>query len=174
MIAVYTHDIIKYHIYVKYYVIHKALKNMIERWKRDSLTALRSAIEKFNSSKEGDFKQALELADHASETIMRNFIIFENGSGDPPYGYPDLFEEICKKVDIPPKIVETTKTFHLVRDGFRHHNIKQISKGLRGTTTGLTLEKSYLEEYLQTICELFKLIADVDIEIGSESNDSRE
>lgn len=49
---------------------------MIERWMRDSITTLKGAIEKFKRGDEGDFKQALIIADHATETIMRNYLIF--------------------------------------------------------------------------------------------------
>ena len=144
-------------------------EKMIERWMRDSITALKSAIEKFNNGNEGDFKQALIIADHATETIMRNYLIFiENAN--PPYDYPSLLKEVGKRVRIPLDINETIETFHPIRDGFHHHNLKKLEKGLKGTTTGLTLEKSYLEDYLKAVCTLFKCLTDIQINIGGNQN----
>jgi len=142
---------------------------MTERWMRDSVTALKSAIEKFNNSKEGDFKHALIIADHATETIMRNYLIFKENM-DPPYGYPSLLKEVSKKVRMPTEINEDIETFRSIRDGFAHHNLKKLEKGLKGTTTGLTLEKSYLKDYLMAVCMLFKYLTGIQIEIGGNEN----
>ena len=46
----------------------------------------------------------------------------------------------------------------------------KIEKGLKGTTTGLTLEKSYLEDYLRAVCMLFKVLTDIEINIGGNEN----
>jgi hypothetical protein len=142
---------------------------MIERWMRDSVTALKSAIEKFNNGKEGDFKQALIIADHATETIMRNYLIFK-WNMNPPYDYPSLLKEVVKKVNSPPDVSETIEVFRLIRDGFQHHNLKKIEKGLKGTTTGLTLEKSYLEDYLRAVSMLFKYLTNIEINVGGNEN----
>ena len=143
---------------------------MTERWMRDSITALNSAIEKFNDGKEGDFKQALIIADHASETIMRNYLIFKENMNPPPYDYPSLLKEVNKKVNMPTDINDIIETFRLIRDGFHHHNLKKLEKGLKATTTGLTLEKSYLEDYLRAVCMLFKYLTDIQIDIGGNQN----
>ena len=145
-------------------------KKMTERWMRDSITALQSAIEKFNDGKEGDFKQALMTDDHATETIMRNYLIFKENMKNLPYDYPSLLKEVNKKVDMLNDINETIKTFRLIRDGFRHHNFQKFEKGLKGTTTGLTLEKSYLEDYLKAVCMLFKYLTGIQIDIGGNQN----
>ena len=142
---------------------------MTERWMRDSITALKSAIKKFNNGKEGDFKQSLILADHATETIMRNYLIFKENM-NPPYDYPSLLKEITKKVNLPPDISETIEIFRLIRDGFQHHNLKKIEKGLKGTTTGLTLERSYLEDYLRAVSILFKYLTNIEINVGGNQN----
>jgi len=142
---------------------------MTERWMRDSATALKAAIGKFKSGNEGDFKQALIIADHAAETIMRNYLIFIKNS-EPPFDYPSLLRQVGKSVNIAPDIVETVMTFRLLRDGFHHHRLKNIEKGLKGTTTGLTLERSYIEDYLGAICTLFKEITGVEIYMRGETN----
>jgi len=131
---------------------------------REAITTLKGAIEKFKRGDEGDFKQALMIADHATETIMRNYLIFKCDE-NPPYNYISLLKRICSKTDISPDIVETMKTFRLIRDGFHHQNIKKIEKGLKGTTLGLTLERSYLEDYLKAVCKLFESITEVQISI---------
>jgi len=142
---------------------------MSERWMRDSITALKSAIEKFNNGKEGDFRQALIIADHATETIMRNYLIFKEKT-NPPYDYPSLLEKVNNKINIPYDIIETIQTFRFIRDGFHHHNLKKIEKGLKGTTTGLTLEKSYLEDYLKAVSMFFKYLTGIEINIGGNQN----
>lgn len=142
---------------------------MTERWMRDSITALKSAIEKFNNGKEGDFKQALIIADHATETIMRNYLIFKENV-ESPYDYPSLLKEVSKKMKMPADINETIETFRLMRDGFQHHNLKNLEKGLKGTTTGLTLEKSYLEDYLGAVCMLFEYLTGIQIGLGGNQN----
>ena len=147
---------------------------MTERWMRESITILKSAIEKFKNGKEGDFKQALMTADHATETIMRNYLIFKENMKNLPYDYPSLLKEVNKKVNILNDINETIKTFRLIRDGFRHHNLKKFEKGLKGTTTGLTLEKSYLEDYLIAVCTLFKYLTGVQIDMGGNQNAKRD
>lgn len=134
---------------------------------RDSITTLKGAMEKFNRGNEGDFKQALLIADHAMETIMRSYLIFQEDV-DPPYDYPTLLKEVSKRANVSPDIVETIEMFHLLRDGFRHHNIKKIEKGLKGTTTGLTLEKSYLEEYLNAVRKLFENLTAIQIDKGGD------
>lgn len=143
---------------------------MTERWMRDSITALNSAIEKFNKGKEGDFKQALILADHASETIMRKYLIFKKNMNPTPYNYPSLLKEVSKKVKMDNDIIDIIKTFRLIRDGFHHDNLKKLEKGLKVTTTGLTLEKSFLKDYLIAVCTLFKYLTDVQIDIGGNQN----
>lgn len=147
---------------------------MTERWMRDSITALNSAIEKFNKGKEGDFKQALILADHASETIMRKYLIFKKNMNPTPYNYPSLLKEVSKKVKMDNDINDIIKTFRLIRDGFHHDNLKKLEKGLKVTTTGLTLEKSYLEDYLIAVCTLFKYLTGVQIDIGGNQNAKRD
>ena len=143
---------------------------MPEGWMRDSITALKGAIEKLERGDEGDFKQALIIADHATETIMRNYLIFKEKLSLPPYQYPKLLKAVCKKVSIPSDISEIIDTFRLIRDGFHHHNLKKIEEGLKGTTTGLTLEKSYLEEYLEAVCKLFECLTEVQIGLGGNQN----
>jgi len=143
---------------------------MIERWMRDSMTALAGAIEKFKNGNEGDFKQALIIADHATETIMRNYLIFRENMSDLPYDYPSLLKEISIRAGIPLDINETIETFRLIRDGFHHFNLKKLEKGLKGTTTGLTLERSYLEDYLRAVCILFKYLTGIQIELGGNQN----
>lgn len=133
---------------------------MAERWVRDPITALRGAMEKLQRGNEGDYKQALIIADHATEAIMRNYLIFKENS-NPPFDYPSLLEEACRKSNISPDVIETIGTFRLIRDGLHHHNIKKLEKGLKGTTTGLTLEKSYLEEYLNAVRILFKKLTGI-------------
>ena len=118
---------------------------MDDRWMREAINTLKGAIEKFERGDEGDFKQALMIVDHATETIMRNYLIFKCNV-NPPYDYPSLLKRACKKAKISVEIIETIETFHLIRDGFRHQNIRKIEKGLKGTTVGLTLERSYLED----------------------------
>lgn len=135
---------------------------MTERWIRDSITALKSAIEKFRKGEEADFKQALIIADHATETIMRNYLIFVHNS-NPPYNYGNLLDETAKKSGLSGEIIDTIKTFRLIRDGFQHHNIKKLAAGLKNTTTGLTLEKSYLEEYLEAVRKLIEYLANKQI-----------
>lgn len=142
---------------------------MIERWMRDSITTLGGAIEKFKRGDEGDFKQALIIADHATETIMRNYLIFKEND-DPPHDYPLLLKKVGNRVNIPSDVIEVITTFRLIRNGFHHHNIKKIEKGLKGTTTGLTLEKSYLEEYLNAVRKLFENLTDIQIDIGGNKN----
>lgn len=137
---------------------------MNERWMRDSITTLKGAIEKYNRGNEGDFKQALIIADQATETIMRNYLIFKENI-DPPFDYPSLLKKVRKRVNISPDVIDTIKTFRLLRAGFQHHNIKKIENGLKGTTTGLTLEKSYLEDYLKDVCMLFKHITGIKIKV---------
>jgi HEPN domain-containing protein len=135
-----------------------------DRWMRDALVTLNGAIEKFKRGNEGDFKQALMIADHATETIMRNYLIFKCNE-NPPYDYPSLLQNVCKKTKVEQDIVEIIEMFRLVRDGFFHQNIKKIEKGLKGTTLGLTLERSYLEDYLKAVCKLFEYLAGVKITI---------
>jgi len=147
---------------------------MTERWMRESITILKSAIEKFENGKEGDFKQALMTADHATETIMRNYLIFKENMKNLPYDYPSLLKEVNKKVKMDTDINETIETFRLIRDGFRHHNLQKFEKGLKGTTTGLTLEKSYLEDYLIAVCALFKYLTGIQIDIGGNQNAKRD
>ncbi len=142
---------------------------MTERWMRDSITALRGAIEKFERGNEGDFKQALIIADHATETIMRNYLIFKENI-DPPFHYPSLLNQVRLRANILPDIIEVIETFRLLRDGFHHHNIKKIENGLKGTTTGLTLERSYLEEYLNAVRKLFEKLTDIQIDVGGDQN----
>jgi HEPN domain-containing protein len=142
---------------------------MTERWMRDSITALKSAIEKLNHGEEGDFKQALMIADQAIETIMRNYLIFKENI-DPPYDYPSLLKEVSKRVSIPPDVTDTIQLFRLIRDGFYHYNLKKIDKALKSTTTGLTLEKSFLEDYLNAVCLLFKFLTNIQIDIGGNQN----
>lgn len=144
-------------------------EKITERWMRDSMTALKSAIEKFEHGDEGDFKQALIIADHATETVMRNYLIFKEDV-NPPYDYPALLREVTSRVGVPGDINETIETFRLIRDGFQHHNLKKLEKGLKGTTTGLTIEKSYLEDYLRVVCKLFKYLTGVQIELGGNKN----
>lgn len=131
---------------------------MIDRWIRDSITSLKSAMERFRQGREGDFKQAIIIADHAIESIMRNYLIFVHNI-NPPYSYGDLLDEVAKKSDLSGGIIDTIRTFRLIRDGFHHHNIKKLEDGLRKTTTGLTLEKSYLEEYLEAVGKLIEHLA---------------
>jgi len=131
---------------------------------RDAIVTLRGAIEKFKRGDEGDFKQALMIADHATETIMRNYLILKCNE-NPPYDYLSLLKNVCSRTKATPDVVETIETFRLVRDGFSHQNIKRIEKGLKGTTTGLTLERSYLEDYLKAVCKLFEYLAGVKIRI---------
>ncbi|MBA7478079.1 hypothetical protein ES707_13495 [subsurface metagenome] len=140
---------------------------MDERWMRDSITALRGAIEKLNRGNEGDFKQALIIADHATEIIMRNYLIFKRNI-DPPYDYLSLLKQVKDRVSISSELSEIIETFRLLRDGFEHNNIKKIEKGLKGTTTGLTLERSSLEEYLTAIRKLFEILTggQIDVEGG--------
>lgn len=142
---------------------------MNERWMRDSITTLKGAIEKFKRGNEGDFKQALIIADHATETIMRSYLIFKEND-NPPHNYHSLLERVGNKADIPPDIIEVITTFRLIRDGFQHHNIKKIEKGLKGTATGLTLEKSYLEEYLSAVRKLFENLTGIQIDVGGDQN----
>lgn len=137
---------------------------MNEKWMRDSITALRDAIEKYKRGNEGDFRHALIIADHATETVMRTYLIFKENI-NPPYDYPSLLKEVSKRANISPDVIDTIKTFRLLRAGFHHHNIKKIEKGLKGTTTGLTLEKSYLEDYLKDVCMLFKHITGIKIKV---------
>ena len=137
---------------------------MADRWMREAITALNGAIEKFRRGDEGDFKQALMIADHATETIMRNYLIFRCND-TPPYNYPQLLETVCSKTKVSPDIIETIETFRLVRDGFHHQNIRKVERGLKGTTMGLTLERSYLEDYLTTVCKLFESLTGVKINV---------
>jgi HEPN domain-containing protein len=135
-----------------------------ERWMREALTALKGAIEKFKRADEGDFKQALMIADNATETIMRNYLIFKCNENT-PYDYPSLLRKACEKAKISSDIIETIELFRLIRDGFSHQNISKIERGLRSTTMGLTLERSYLEEYLKTVCMFFEVLTGVRISI---------
>jgi hypothetical protein len=48
---------------------------------------------------------------------------------------------------------------------FSSEHKKKIEKGLKGTTLGLTLERSYLEDYLKAVCKLFEYLAGVKITI---------
>lgn len=137
---------------------------MDDRWMREAITALKGAIEKFKRADEGDFKQALMIADNATETIMRNYLIFKCNE-DSPYDYPSLLKRACEKAKISVEIIETIEEFRFVRDGFSHQNIRKIERGLKGTTLGLTLERSYLEDYLKTICRFFESITGVQISV---------
>lgn len=134
---------------------------------RDSMTALRGAIEKFKRGDEGDFRQALIIADHATEAIMRNYLIFKENI-TPPHDYPSLLNVVCEKTNIPVDVIETIGIFRFIRDGFHHHDIGKIEKGLKGTTIGLTLEKSYLEDYLKAVCRLLTQITGNQISMGGE------
>lgn len=136
---------------------------------RDSITALRGAIEKFSRGNEGDFKQALIIADHATETVMRNYLIFKENI-NPPYDYPSLLKKVNERANISPDVIETIEMFRLLRDGFQHRNIEKIEKGLKGTTTGLTLEKSHLDDYLRDVCRLFTHITSTQISIGGKQD----
>ncbi len=142
---------------------------MDERWMRESINSLLSAIEKFNRGKEGDFKQALIIADQASEIIMRNYLIFKEKI-NPPRNYHFLLKKVDEKVNIPSDVTETIKLFRLIRDGFQHYNLKNIDEALESTTTGLTLEKSFLEDYLNAVCSLFKFLTNIQIDIRGDQN----
>jgi hypothetical protein len=137
---------------------------MDDRWMREAVITLKGALEKFKRADEGDFKQALIIADNATETIMRNYLIFRCNE-NPPYDYPSLLKKACEKAKMPMEIIETIETFRLIRDGFGHQNIGKIEKGLKGTTIGLTLERSFLEDYLRTVCKLFESLTGVQISI---------
>jgi len=52
-------------------------RRLANRWMREAIIILKGAIEKLKRGDEGDFKQALMIADHATETIMRNYLIFK-------------------------------------------------------------------------------------------------
>jgi len=132
---------------------------------REAITALSDAIEKFERGDEGDFRQALMMADNATETIMRNYLIFKCND-TPPYNYPQLLKKICKKIKASSDIVETMETFRLIRDGFQHQNIERLRRGLKGTTVGLTLERSHLEDYLKAVCRLFESLTGIQMKIG--------
>ena len=54
--------------------------------------------------------------------------------------------------------VGTILTYRSVRDGFQHHNIERLAEALRNTTTGLTIERSYLKEYLDCVGRLFEAV----------------
>jgi len=140
---------------------------MIERWMRDPLTSLKGAIEKLRRGDEGDFKQALIIADHATEAIMRNYLIFEKRD-ECPRNYPKLLEKVRNRSKVPTDVIEVIMTYRMIRDGFQHHNIEKIREGLKGTTTGLTLEKSYLEEYLNAVTKLFEGLTG--IKLGTEGD----
>lgn len=142
---------------------------MPEGWMRDSITALKSAIKKLERGDEGDFKQALIIADHATEIIMRNYLTFKEKLRA-PYQYPKLLKAVCEKISIPSNVSEIIDIYHLIRDGFQHQNLEKIEKGLKGTTTGLTLEKSFLEEYLNAACKLFECLTEVKIGLGGNQN----
>jgi len=131
---------------------------------RDAITALKGAIEKFKRGDEGDFRQALMIADQATENIMINYLIFKCND-TPPYNYPELLETACSKTSVSSDTIETIEMFRLIRDGFRHQNIRKIERGLRGTTMGLTLERSYLEDYLQSVCKLFESLTGIQIDL---------
>jgi len=137
---------------------------MTDRWIREGIMTLKTAMEKFHCGNEGDFRQALTMADQATESIMRKYLIFVHDD-KPPYNYPDLLDKIKKKVGLDPDLTEIIRTFRLIRDGFHHHNIKKLEKGLKGTTDGLTLEKSHLEDYLNAVCKLIKHLTGVEINI---------
>jgi len=132
---------------------------------REAIVALNGAIEKFKRGDEGDFKQALVIADNASETIMRHYLVFKCNEKNVPYDYPSLLRATLKKTSVPPDIADTIETFRLIRDGFSHQNIDKIGLGLRGTTVGLTLEKSYLEDYLKAVCKLVESLTNVQINL---------
>lgn len=137
---------------------------------RDSIIALEGAIKKFKNGEEGDYKQALILADHATETIMRACLLFKHQE-NPPYHYMDLLKTTAKKEKFNSDITKTIYTFRYLRDGFHHHNIEKLKKGLKGSTTGLTLEKSQIEEYLIAVCQLFKTITDEDMTLDSNEGE---
>lgn len=143
---------------------------MPEAWMRDPITSLKSAIEKLRRGDEGDYKQAIILADHATEAIMRNYLIFER-TEECPYSYPSLLENVSKQTDIPIDVVEVLVTYRLIRDGFHHHNIVKIGEGLKGTTTGLTLERSYLEEYLNAVAVLFERLTGFKVGLEGDKDD---
>ena len=124
-----------------------------DRWKREPEKNLRDAIAKFKRGKEGDFKQALMIADNVTETIMRNYLVFKC-TENPPFAYPSLLERICKKTQVCSEDIETVETFRLIRDGLYHQNIKQLDKGLKGTTVGLTLEKKLLRRLLESSVQI--------------------
>lgn len=84
---------------------------------RDSLNTLKGAIEKLRRGAEGDFKQALIIADQATETIMRNYLVFVHDE-NPPYDYPSLLKRAAKKARVPLEIVDEIETFRLIRDVF--------------------------------------------------------
>jgi len=129
---------------------------------RDPITSLKGAMEKLARGDEGDYKQALIIADHATEAIMRTYLIFEEAC-NAPRDYPTLLKEACSRASVPADVREVLETFRLIRDGFQHHNIQKLGQGLKGTTTGLTLERSYLEEYLEAVQKLFGSLTGIQI-----------
>lgn len=137
---------------------------MTKMWFHSSVNDLTGAIEKYKRGNEGDFRQALTIADGATETLMRSFLVFEHDE-DPPYDYPNLLKAVADKANLPPELVDTILTYRLIRDGFQHHNIEKLAKALKDTTLGLTLEKSYLEEYLQAISKMVYILTGEQIDI---------
>jgi hypothetical protein len=137
---------------------------MIERWSHSSINDLTGAVEKYRRGNEGDLRQALAIADGATETLMRSFLIFEHGE-DPPYDYPDLLKKVADRAKLPAELVETISAYRLIRDGFQHHNIKKLERALKGTTVGLTLEKGYLREYLKAVSNMVHILTGEQIDI---------
>lgn len=137
---------------------------MTKRWSHSAVNDLTGAIEKYQRGNEGDFRQALAIADGATETLMRSFLIFEHGE-NPPYDYPGLLNKVVDRAKLPPELVDTISTYRLIRDGFQHHNIKKVAKALKDTTLGLTLEKSYLREYLEAVSKMVHILTGEQIDI---------
>ena len=131
---------------------------MAKRWAHSSINDLTGAIEKYRRGNEGDFRQALAIADGATETLMRSFLIFEHGE-EPPYDYPSLLKAAADRAKLPIELVDTILTYRLIRDGFQHHNMGKLARALKNTTLGLTLEKSYLEEYLEAVSKMVGMLA---------------
>jgi len=128
---------------------------LVDIWNREAIAVLKGAIEKLHRGTEGDFKQALIIADGATETLMRNYLVFKCKEKS-PYDYPSLLKKACQEAKVSTEIIEIIEMFRLIRNGFYHQDITQVEKALKGTTTGLTLEKSFLQDYLENVCDLFE------------------
>ena len=138
---------------------------LVETWMRDSITSLKTAIELYNNGNEGKYRQAIILAEQTIESMMRRCLAIKHGE-TPPFKYNPLLKRFIEKEGIDAELEESIRTLRNIRDGFYHDDISNFVRLLKGTTSGLTLEKSHVKDNLTTACKLTKLITDEDVSLN--------